>query len=161
MWDLVSCKQLFWRCIKHVSIYTKIPGLIWLCKNCVDDGKRCLKEGSETLRLLPEIGKKLNDIEAKLIDSKKTSANLSAMLEKEIEAKFELFESKFESKMNAVLDNQGKLPSELKTVWAKNNEIKPQKLKVIMQETLAQQEERVDQEYRENNLILYEFRRVP
>ena len=86
-----------------LAFILKIPGLIWLCKNCVDDGKRCLKEGSETLRLLPEIGKKLNDIEAKLIDSKITSANLNAMLKKEIEAKFELFESKFESKMNAVL----------------------------------------------------------
>ena len=83
----------------------KLPGLIWLCKNCVDDGKRCLKEGSETLRLPPEIGKKLKDIQAKLVDSKKTSANLSAMLEKEIESKVELFESNFESKMNAVLDN--------------------------------------------------------
>ena len=60
----------------------KKPGLKWLCKNCVDDGKRSLKEGSETLRLPPEIGKKLNDIEAKLVDSKKTSANLSAVLEK-------------------------------------------------------------------------------
>ena len=65
----------------------KIPGLIWLCKNCVDDGKRCLKECSETLRLPPEFGKKLKNMEAKLVDSKKTSANLSAMLEKEIESK--------------------------------------------------------------------------
>ena len=58
--------------------------------------------------------------------------------------------------MSTVLDNQGKLPSEIKTVRAKTNEIKPQKLKVIIQEFFPSSTRKgKNQEYRENNLILY------
>lgn len=128
-------------------------GVFWMCKSCVEIGKRILRDPTQSDKIATELSKKLISMEKKLNDDQE---KITKMIEQKFEEKFNQIEEKFDSKFKAVIEQQGRLPTEIKSAWSKQPEMKPQKIRVIMQETLAKQErEKVEQEQRENNIILF------
>ena len=129
----------------------KSKGLIWLCKLCEEHGKRKLEDEPEEDTNL----KKLK-IEKRLVDQKTSLTKINNCIEIEIENRFKKLEETLDTKLNEIIDKQEKIPCEIKSAWKPQTNIQPQKLKVIMHETLTEQEkEQLDLEKREQNLILF------
>ena len=62
-------------------------------------------------------------------------------MKNETEHRFKKLEETLDTKFNEIIDEQEKIPCEIKSTWKSQVNIQHQMLKVIMQETLLEQEE--------------------
>ena len=136
------------RCLQKTS------GLIWLCKDCEESGKKLLRDGPDDIN---EIGSKLACIQKQLTDRQLNENKLENTVQKFIDERLLHIEQKLENKINLVIEKQQQIPDQIKTSWQKSNVSTPiPNMKKIMKETLQQQEqEKEDNEKRENNLVLF------
>ena len=128
----------------------KTPGLLWLCKNCVEVGKNQLR--NEPTPENTQLAKKLEKIEKAVA----ATANIEKTIKLEFDAKFNKLESSVEAKLDTLLKKQELIPSEIQTSWNKQPSVQPTSIKKIMKETLIQQErDKIDTINREPNIVLF------
>ena len=93
--------------------------LIWLCKNCVDCEKETRRDGTPSDDSLAEkleiFGKQLteNQNSAELLQQKMEQKMEQKILEQFLETK-----TKFDKKINSTIENQEKMPTEIKKAWS-------------------------------------------
>ena len=98
----------------------------------------------------------MEKIEKRLVDQKTSLTKINNCIEIEIENRFKKLEGTHDTKLNEMNDKQEELPCNIKSAWKPQTNIQPQKLKVTMHETLAEQEkQQLDLGKREQNLILF------
>ena len=132
----------------------KNSGLILLCKDCEDSGKKFLRNGPDDIN---EIGNKLDCIQRPLTERQLNENELENTVQKFIEERELHIEQKLENKIILFIEKQQKIPEQIKTSRQKSN-VPPliPNIKKTMKETLQQQEqEKEDNEKRENNLVLF------
>ena len=136
------------RCLQKTS------GLLWLCKDCKESGKKLLRNGPDDVY---EIGSKLDCIQRQLTERQLNENQLENTVQKFIEKRTLHTEQKLEIKINLVIEKQQQMPEQIKTSWQKCNVSPPvPNMKKKMKETLQQQEqEKEDNENWENNLVLF------
>ena len=99
------------RCLQNIS------GLIWLCKNCEESGKKLLRNGPDDIN---EIGSKLACIQKQLAEQQQLNENkLENTAQKIIEEQALDIERKLENKINLVIEKQQQIPEQIKTSWQK------------------------------------------
>ena len=132
----------------------KAPGLIWLCKDCLQPGKEILN--SEKDKENEEMSSKLEKIEKSLACNQKSAQTLQKSLEKDMNERFAKLEENLVNKLDAIIQKQEQIPAALKTAWPKTPSNATSDLKEIMRETLIQQEKAKEEvEKRELNIIMY------
>ena len=132
----------------------KISGLIWLCKDWNESGKKLLRKEPDDF---DEIGSKLDCIQSQLTERQLNENRLENTVQKFNEGRILHIEQKLEDIFNLVIEKQQQKPERIKTSWQKSDVPPPiPNMKEIMEESLQQQEQKkVDNEKRENNLVLF------
>ena len=87
----------------------KTSGLIWLCKDCEQSGKKLLRNGPDDNN---EIGSKLDCIQRQLTERQLNENKLENTVQKFIEERILHIEQKLENKINLVIENSSKYRSE-------------------------------------------------
>ena len=96
----------------------KTSGLIWLCKDCEESGKKLLRDEPDDIN---EIGSKLACKQKQLTDRQLNEIKLENTVQKFIDERMLHIEQKLENKINLVIEKQQQIPDQIKTSWQKSN----------------------------------------
>ena len=122
------------RCLQKTS------GLIWLCKDCEERGKKFLRNGPDDFN---EIGSKLDCIQRQLTERQLNENKLENTVQKFIEERILHIEQRLEKKTNLVIEKQQQIPQRIKTSFQKSNVPPPiPNMKKIRKQTLQQQDKK-------------------
>ena len=132
-----------------------ISGLIWLCVSCEIQGEKKVRSDWTSDSAVES---KVDEIERKIAANSDSLTKMSDAINEQMEIKLESMRSCFEKKLDEILVKQKEIPGELEASWSEQPNTKPNNLKLIMKETLEQQEKEKLENKREANLVLF---RVP